>query len=61
MTDRLGKLQEFVDGISASVAIVGRGETGELVVSACNENFFEMTGARRGGTGTRNFPWRSRR
>jgi diguanylate cyclase (GGDEF)-like protein/PAS domain S-box-containing protein len=56
MTDRLRQLQEFVDGIAASVAIVGRGEKGELVVSACNENFFEMTGARRGGVVARGLP-----
>ncbi|WP_213742265.1 sensor domain-containing diguanylate cyclase [Bradyrhizobium sp. dw_411] len=56
MSNRIRQLQEFVDGIAASVAIIGREETGELVVSACNEHFFEMTGGRRGGTGTRNFP-----
>jgi diguanylate cyclase (GGDEF)-like protein/PAS domain S-box-containing protein len=56
MTDRLGQLQEFVDGIAASVAIVGRGEAGEFAVSACNEHFFDMTGGRRGLAGTRNFP-----
>jgi diguanylate cyclase (GGDEF)-like protein/PAS domain S-box-containing protein len=56
MNDRTDQLQEFVDGIAASVAIVGHGETGELVVSACNQNFFDMTGGRRGGVGVRNFP-----
>jgi diguanylate cyclase (GGDEF)-like protein/PAS domain S-box-containing protein len=56
MNDRIGQLQEFVDGIGASVAIVGRGEAQELLVSACNAQFFEMTGARRGGLGARNFP-----
>ena len=56
MNDRFAQLQEFVDGIEASVAIVGRGKAGELVLSACNENFFEMTGGRRGAVGTRNFP-----
>lgn len=54
--DRLRQLQEFVDGIAASVAIVGHGEAGELVVSACNEHFFGMTGGRRGGAGIRGFP-----
>jgi diguanylate cyclase (GGDEF)-like protein/PAS domain S-box-containing protein len=48
MNDGHYRLQEFVDGITASVAIVGRGQAGELVVSACNENFFNMTGGRRG-------------
>jgi diguanylate cyclase (GGDEF)-like protein/PAS domain S-box-containing protein len=56
MSNRLRQLQEFVDGIAASVAIVGREDAGELVVSACNESFFDMAGARRGGTGTRSFP-----
>ncbi len=41
-------LQELVDGIAASVAIVGRGEAGELLISACNESFFDMSGGRRG-------------
>jgi diguanylate cyclase (GGDEF)-like protein/PAS domain S-box-containing protein len=41
-------IQEFVDGIAASVAIVGRGEAGELVVLACNDSFFDMSGGRRG-------------
>jgi diguanylate cyclase (GGDEF)-like protein/PAS domain S-box-containing protein len=56
MNDRTDQLQEFVDGIAASVAIVGHGDGGELVVSACNESFFDMTGGRRGGVGTRSFP-----
>lgn len=56
MNGRLGQLQEFVDGIAASVAIIGHGQTGELTVSACNENFFDMVGGRRSGVGTRNFP-----
>jgi diguanylate cyclase (GGDEF)-like protein/PAS domain S-box-containing protein len=47
-------IQEFVDGIAASVAIIGRGEAGELVVSACNESFFGMSGGRRGNI--REFP-----
>lgn len=54
MNDWLGRIQEFVDGIAASVAIVGRGESGELLVSACNEGFIDMTGGRRGGL--RRFP-----
>src|SRR5262249_762466 len=40
------RTQEFVDGIAASVAIVGRGESGELVVSACNDSFINMSGVR---------------
>jgi diguanylate cyclase (GGDEF)-like protein/PAS domain S-box-containing protein len=56
MNDRSDQLQEFVDGIAASVAIVGRGNAGELVVTACNEGFIEMTGGRRGGIGVRSFP-----
>lgn len=56
MNDRYSQLQEFVDGIEASVAIVGCGESGELMVSACNGEFFEMAGGRRGGAGARSFP-----
>jgi len=56
MSNRIRQLQEFVDGITASVAIIGRGDSGELIVSACNEYFFEMTGGRRPGSGARNFP-----
>jgi PAS domain S-box/diguanylate cyclase (GGDEF) domain len=40
------RTQEFVDGIAASVAIVGRGESGEFIVSACNDSFAAMSGAR---------------
>ncbi|MEH2500250.1 diguanylate cyclase (GGDEF)-like protein/PAS domain S-box-containing protein [Bradyrhizobium sp. AZCC 1678] len=49
MADKSNPLQQFVDGIAASVAIVGRGQGGELIVSACNDSFFDMTGGRRGG------------
>ncbi|WP_027579347.1 diguanylate cyclase [Bradyrhizobium sp. Ai1a-2] len=49
MADKSNPLQEFVDGIAASVAIVGRGQGGELIVTACNDGFFDMTGGRRGG------------
>lgn len=56
MSNRLRQLQEFVDGIAASVAIIGREDSGELIVSACNEYFFEMTGGRRPGSCTRHFP-----
>ncbi len=48
-------LQEFVDGITSSVAIVGRSEDEDLVVTACNDLFFEMTGGPR--PGKRAFPF----
>jgi hypothetical protein len=44
MSEWSSQLQEFVDGIGASVAVVGHDESGALDVSACNEIFFEMTG-----------------
>lgn len=50
MSDWSNRLQEFVDSIEASVAVVGPNETGALVVPACNQNFFNMTGGRRGGS-----------
>lgn len=37
------KSQKFVDGIAIAVAIVGRDARGELVVTACNDQFLEMT------------------
>ncbi len=49
MTEWSARIQEFVDGIAASVAVVWRGEANELIVSACNEGFFEMTGGRPAG------------
>jgi diguanylate cyclase (GGDEF)-like protein/PAS domain S-box-containing protein len=54
MSDWSSRLQEFVDGIAASVAVVGHDETGQLIVPACNQNFMNMTGGRR--MGTRGFP-----
>ncbi len=36
---------EFEDGVAVSVAIVGRDERGELVVTACNDPFLQMIGA----------------
>jgi diguanylate cyclase (GGDEF)-like protein/PAS domain S-box-containing protein len=48
------RTQDFVDGIAASVAIVERKEAGELVVSACNDMFFGMSGGRRANI--RGFP-----
>ena len=38
--------QEFVDLFVASVAVVGHDDEGALVISACNEGFFDMTGGR---------------
>ncbi|PXW23854.1 sensor domain-containing diguanylate cyclase [Paraburkholderia caballeronis] len=54
MVDWSSRVQEFVDGIGASVAVVGRNEAGQLVVPACNDGFFQMTGGRR--PGVRAFP-----
>ena len=36
------RVQEFVDAIAASVALVGRDKTGEFIISACNENFDDL-------------------
>ncbi len=47
MRDSPNQLQEFVDGIAASVAIIGREEAGPLCVTACNDDFFQMAGDRR--------------
>lgn len=54
MTDWSSSIQELVDGIAASVAVVGRDEARALVVVACNDDFFEMTGGR--PSGARKFP-----
>lgn len=54
MSDWSSRLQEFVDGIAASVAVVGYNEAGQLIVPACNQNFVNMTGGRR--IGTHGFP-----
>jgi PAS domain S-box-containing protein len=54
MTEWPSRIQDFVNGIAASVAVVGHDNTGALVVSACNEIFFEMTGGR--PAGVRCFP-----
>jgi diguanylate cyclase (GGDEF)-like protein/PAS domain S-box-containing protein len=43
------RIQELVDGIAASVAVVGRDEAGVVVVTACNKIFFEMTGGHPAG------------
>ena len=42
------RTQRFVEGIAASVAIVKRAESGELVVTSCNESFVNMSGGGRG-------------
>jgi diguanylate cyclase (GGDEF)-like protein/PAS domain S-box-containing protein len=49
MEDWITRVQRFVNGIETSVAIVGRDDNGALIVSACNEKFFDMTGGRRAG------------
>jgi len=54
MVDWSSRVQEFVDGIGASVAVVGRNEGGQFIVPACNDGFFQMTGGRR--PGMRAFP-----
>ena len=54
MADWSSTIQELVDGIAASVAVVGRNEARGLVVAACNDDFFEMTGGR--PSGVRSFP-----
>ncbi len=54
MTEWSSRIQEFVNGITASVAVIGHDEDGVLVVSACNGVFFEMTGGR--PLGARSFP-----
>lgn len=46
MTEYSDRLQEFVDSIAASVAVVATDQSGQLIVPACNKNFFEMTGGR---------------
>ncbi len=56
MQDERHPMQEFVDGIAASVAIVRLSDSGELTVTACNDSFLDMAGVRRGGTEARNFP-----
>lgn len=48
------RIQEFVDEIAASVALVGHDEKGALVVIACNKGFLNMTGGR--GANTGDFP-----
>ncbi|ADG19266.1 sensor domain-containing diguanylate cyclase [Paraburkholderia atlantica] len=40
-------MRTIVDEIAASVAIIGRDERGQLLVSACNDQFMQMTGGKR--------------
>lgn len=47
MYDWAAALQQFVDGITSSVAVVGRSSGDDLIVTACNDHFFEMVGGRR--------------
>ncbi|MBV9275365.1 MAG: diguanylate cyclase [Verrucomicrobia bacterium] len=54
MSEWSSRLQEFVNGIAASVAVVSHHDSGALDISACNEIFFEMTGGR--PLGVHNFP-----
>ncbi len=54
MKEAPSQLQEFADGIAASVAIVERGEMGALIITACNDDFLQMTGGR--GRDNRGFP-----
>jgi PAS domain S-box-containing protein len=46
MTDWYRGIQEFINEVATSVAIVERDWEGKIVVSACNEGFFQMTGGR---------------
>ncbi|SDB90481.1 sensor domain-containing diguanylate cyclase [Paraburkholderia lycopersici] len=48
MADWSNMIRDFVDEIAASVAMIGRDERGQFVVSACNDHFMQMTGGKRG-------------
>jgi diguanylate cyclase (GGDEF)-like protein/PAS domain S-box-containing protein len=52
MSDRLNPSQEFEDGITIAVAIIGRDARGELVVTGCNDHFFQIAGGARADTPT---------
>ncbi|RQH02072.1 sensor domain-containing diguanylate cyclase [Paraburkholderia dinghuensis] len=49
MSDLSARIREFVDEIAASVAVIARDERGQLAVSACNDQFIQMTGGRQPG------------
>ncbi|QBR01681.1 sensor domain-containing diguanylate cyclase [Paraburkholderia pallida] len=42
-----GSVQDFVNEIAASVAVIAYNAAGELIVTACNDSFLDMTGIRR--------------
>ena len=46
----VGSLQEFVDGISSSVAVIAQATDRGFPVTAWNTNFIEMVGRPRLGT-----------
>lgn len=46
MTDWSSWIQEFISEVATSVAIIERDWEGKIVVSACNEGFFQMAGGR---------------
>jgi diguanylate cyclase (GGDEF)-like protein/PAS domain S-box-containing protein len=48
MSDWSSMIRDSVDEIAASVAMIGRDERGQFIVSACNDHFMQMTGGRRG-------------
>lgn len=48
MSDRDGRIQELVNGIASSVGVVELSDDGELLIAACNESFFAMSGGRQG-------------
>ncbi|SMG56398.1 sensor domain-containing diguanylate cyclase [Paraburkholderia susongensis] len=54
MADWIYRIRELVDEIAASVATIGRDERGQFVISACNDQFIQMTGGRPGSI--RSFP-----
>ncbi|WP_420994345.1 sensor domain-containing diguanylate cyclase [Cupriavidus sp. 30B13] len=50
MSDRLTQSQDFEGGIAVAVAIVGHDARHNLVVTACNDHFFRITGGARADT-----------
>jgi diguanylate cyclase (GGDEF)-like protein/PAS domain S-box-containing protein len=50
MAELSSRIQEFVDGIEASVAVVGHDDAKSLIVTACNQGFFDMAGGRPEGS-----------